>query len=620
MIASTIRAQYGGSPQNEFTYSKPYTKRIDCFRMPVGYQPPKFQQFAGKGNPKQHIAHFVETCNNAATEGDLLIKQFVHSLKGNAFEWYTDLEPELINSWEQMERKFLNRFYSTRRTVSMTELTNTKQWKDEPVVDYINRWQAISLDYKDRLSELSAVEMCMNGMHWGLLYILQGIKPKTFEELATRVHDMEISIANHGGKNPPILEKPSDKRDVKKGDKFSKGTTKDSIMELQAKKYPFPDSDVPGMLEDLLEKKVIQLSECKRPEEMGLVNDPKYCQYHRIVSHPTEKCFVLKELLVDLASQNKILLDLDEATESNHTTIVVGSQGSPNSDQKAKEEKLLPTAGAVAKTIQFGSLEPVIIQVQSQEVSAFSCVDKDPSTEADDGWILVTRKKSRRNKPKNPLAPITLRDFFPTGYFKDDEVEAVYMVSTSEEIAEDEEQNYAEKAVTNKEVSLLTTLKEAPPRFSLREASQLPQSAKLALIQVLADPVGYEAIINEVGDTKEDPTTCASCCVTLTFTDEDLQLSSKLHNRPLFVSGYIKEQKVGRILIDGGSAVNIMPKFTMKKLGIPVDELANSRLVIQGFNQGGQRAIGMIRLNLTINELTASTLFHVIDAKTATQP
>ena len=97
-----------------------------------------------KGNPKQHIAHFIETCNNAGTEGDYLVKQFVHSLKGNAFDWYTDLEPESINSWTQLEREFLNRFYSTRRTVSMLELTSTKQWKDEPVVDYINRWRSLS--------------------------------------------------------------------------------------------------------------------------------------------------------------------------------------------------------------------------------------------------------------------------------------------------------------------------------------------------------------------------------------------------------------------------------------------------------------------------------------------
>ncbi|KAM1557889.1 hypothetical protein PS1_041812 [Malus domestica] len=55
-------------------------------------------QLDGKGNPKQHAAHFVETCNNAGTEGDYLAKQFVRSLKGNTFEWYTDLEPESITT------------------------------------------------------------------------------------------------------------------------------------------------------------------------------------------------------------------------------------------------------------------------------------------------------------------------------------------------------------------------------------------------------------------------------------------------------------------------------------------------------------------------------------------
>ena len=60
-------------------------------RMPQNNQPPKFQQFEGKGNPRQHVTHFVETCNNAGTYWDLMVKQFVCSLKGNAFDWYTNL-------------------------------------------------------------------------------------------------------------------------------------------------------------------------------------------------------------------------------------------------------------------------------------------------------------------------------------------------------------------------------------------------------------------------------------------------------------------------------------------------------------------------------------------------
>ncbi|KAM2157078.1 hypothetical protein ACFX1X_041184 [Malus domestica] len=115
--------------------------------MSTGYQPPKFMQFDVKGNPKQHIAHFVETCNNSGMEGDYLVKQFIHSLKENVFD-------------------------CTHRTVSMIELINTKQWKDEPVVDYINRWHLPSLYCKDRLSEISSIKICIQGMHWGLHYIL----------------------------------------------------------------------------------------------------------------------------------------------------------------------------------------------------------------------------------------------------------------------------------------------------------------------------------------------------------------------------------------------------------------------------------------------------------------
>ncbi|KAA0059023.1 ty3-gypsy retrotransposon protein [Cucumis melo var. makuwa] len=165
MIANSIKTQYSGPAQTFSLYSKPYTKRIDNLRMPNGYQPPKFQQFDGKGNPKQHVAHFIESCETAGTRGDLLVKQFVRTLKGNVFDWYIDMEPESINNLEQLERNFLNRFYSTRRIISMMELTNTRQQKGELVIDYINRWRALSLDCKDRLTELSAVEMCTQGIH-----------------------------------------------------------------------------------------------------------------------------------------------------------------------------------------------------------------------------------------------------------------------------------------------------------------------------------------------------------------------------------------------------------------------------------------------------------------------
>jgi len=197
----------------------------------------------------------------------------------------------------------------------MIELTNTRQWKDEPILDYIKRLRSLSLECKDRLSEASAVEMCAQGMEWDLLYVLQMSKPKTFRKLATKAHDMETTIASRRGKSSSSSDSRKNKGEFKKNRKSTKSSNKESmavstgepvrisrkpkyenkkggfskdtkkkhpiLKELQEKKYPFPDSDLSGMLYDLLENGVIELPEPKLAEEAATVTNPKYYRYHR---------------------------------------------------------------------------------------------------------------------------------------------------------------------------------------------------------------------------------------------------------------------------------------------------------------------------------------------------
>ncbi|KAA0054831.1 ty3-gypsy retrotransposon protein [Cucumis melo var. makuwa] len=377
MIANSIRAQFEGLPQTSFMYSKPYAKRIDNLRMPLGYQPPKFQQFDGKSNLKQHIAHFVETYEN----------------------------PKVIGSWKQLENKFINHFYSTRRIVSIMELTKIKQQKGQPVIDYINRWRALSLDCKGQLIELSVVAIYTEGMHWGLLYILQGIKLRTFEELATRAYDMELSIVSRGTKDFPVPEVRKDKKEMKGAEKIVKSTVKESMV----------------------------LSECKRLEQVEKVDDPNYYKYHQLISHPVEKCFVLKELILRLAHEKKIEPDLEETSFQQ------------------------------------------------------------------DSFVIIR------------------------------EVVACHAINTMEE------ESIPPRSLEEEGVS------KALSRFNVDDLLSLPQETKTILIN---------ALLNSAASSLSAPTATyenTPCCMSIDFSNEDLLLGSKLYNRPLYVFGYVQEQRINRI-------------------------------------------------------------------------
>ncbi|GAV81272.1 Cornifin domain-containing protein, partial [Cephalotus follicularis] len=188
-------------------YAKPCNSQIDELQMPLGYQPPNFQQFDEKGNFKKHAAYFIETCYNSRIYGDSMVKQFVNSLK---------------ESWV-------------------------------------------------RACQLS------------------------FEELATRAHNLELQIARHRS------HFPSESREKKE-----------------------PKKDV--YLGSTPKQKLIKLPTPKHPEEAGQVNDPKYCRYHQIASHPLEKCFILKDLILQLINEKKIILDVNEnVTTSNVVMISFGT-------------------------------------------------------------------------------------------------------------------------------------------------------------------------------------------------------------------------------------------------------------------------------------------------------
>jgi len=99
--------------------------------------------------------------------------------------------------------------------------------------------------------------------------------------------------------------------------------------------------------------------------------------------------------------------------------------------------------------------------------------------------------------------------------------------------------------------------------MSWKQIFHLPEEMCEQIMVALHHAKLYVDKVKPVKAPTKLPAQCATCNTTMSFTDEDLLLGSKPHNRPLFITSYIKGKKVKRILVDGGSAINIMPKSTM---------------------------------------------------------
>ncbi|CAL2256599.1 unnamed protein product [Prunus armeniaca] len=165
---------------------------------------------------------------------------------------------------------------------------------------------------------------------------------------------------------------------------------------------------------------------------------------------------------------------------------------------------------------------------------------------------------------------------------------------------------------------ILAHLKPIPTPLSVYDALKMSRELREALVMASMSPDSYKSYFKSAdAHTTETSKFCASCMVAITFGEDDFLLGSKSHNRPLYVTGEVGGTTINRILLDCGSAVNLIPLKTLHAIGMSAQQLSPSMLTIQGFNQLGQKAMGSITLQMEIGDLYSDALFHVINADTS---
>jgi hypothetical protein len=95
---------------------------------------------------------------------------------------------------------------------------------------------------------------------------------------------------------------------------------------------------------------------------------------------------------------------------------------------------------------------------------------------------------------------------------------------------------------------------------------------------------------------------------------EKLEDSSQ-HLKPLYVRDHIDGKPISRMLVDGGTTVNLMSYSIFKKLGREDDELMKTTLMLNDLEGNPMEAQGVVSMELTVGSKSLAIAFFVIEVQ-----
>ncbi|XP_070008369.1 uncharacterized protein [Nicotiana sylvestris] len=103
----------------------------------------------------------------------------------------------------------------------------------------------------------------------------------------------------------------------------------------------------------------------------------------------------------------------------------------------------------------------------------------------------------------------------------------------------------------------------------------------------------------------------------ITFHEDELPLEGLSHNKALHITVQCEDYFITKVLIDGGSSLNICPLVTLRTLGKGLHEIKDGAINVKAFDGSQRSTIGEINLCLQMGPTWFDVDFQVIDVPTS---
>ena len=114
------------------------------------------------------------------------LREFVKSLVDKAYTWYTTLKPMSIKTWDEMLERFYAKYYPSEDKVTFQSLQMVRKRPGEDPVQFIKRFEDISLDCYGDHEEKELMETCISNMLFDYRLNLENLCITQFADLLQR--------------------------------------------------------------------------------------------------------------------------------------------------------------------------------------------------------------------------------------------------------------------------------------------------------------------------------------------------------------------------------------------------------------------------------------------------
>jgi hypothetical protein len=86
----------------------------------------------------------------------------------------------------------------------------------------------------------------------------------------------------------------------------------------------------------------------------------------------------------------------------------------------------------------------------------------------------------------------------------------------------------------------------------------------------------------------------------LYFTADELGAEGIGHNKPLYITVRCKDYLIGKVLINNGSALNVLPKHMLKEMPVDESHVKPSTMMARAYDGSPRQIIGTLEVELYV--------------------